>query len=179
MTARHAALVRGINVGRGKRVAMTDLRGAVEDLGGHSVRTLLNSGNVVYTLADPKKPVAAPALRERLRERTKVDARFIVLDAEAFAAVVADNTLAAQATDPTRLMAAVFLDEAPDAALGTLAAVDHGREAFAVGSRAAYLWCPDGISVSPLMEQFGRAVRDTVTVRNWATILKIAAVMRE
>lgn len=45
---RYVALLRGINVGRAKRVAMADLRALVEGLGFHSVRTLLNSGNVVF-----------------------------------------------------------------------------------------------------------------------------------
>ena len=44
--ARLIALVRGINVGRAKRVPMADLRELVEDLSYSDVRTLLNSGNV-------------------------------------------------------------------------------------------------------------------------------------
>lgn len=40
------ALIRGINVGKAKRVAMADLRALVEGLGYSNVRTLLNSGNI-------------------------------------------------------------------------------------------------------------------------------------
>jgi uncharacterized protein (DUF1697 family) len=47
---RRVALLRGINVGRAKRVAMADLRELVESLGYREVRTLLNSGNVVFTV---------------------------------------------------------------------------------------------------------------------------------
>src|SRR4051794_32869155 len=49
MAGRQVALIRGINVGKAKRVAMADLRAALEDLGYTDVRTLLNSGNVVFT----------------------------------------------------------------------------------------------------------------------------------
>jgi uncharacterized protein (DUF1697 family) len=42
------ALLRGINVGRAKRVAMADLRDLVAGLGHANVRTVLNSGNVVF-----------------------------------------------------------------------------------------------------------------------------------
>ena len=49
MTGRHVALIRGINVGHAKRVAMADLRKLFEDLGYREVRTLGNSGNVVFT----------------------------------------------------------------------------------------------------------------------------------
>ena len=42
------ALIRGINVGRNKRIAMADLRDMLLDLGHTNVRTLLNSGNVLF-----------------------------------------------------------------------------------------------------------------------------------
>ena len=44
---RYVALLRGINVGRNKRIAMADLRSLCEGLGFEHVRTLLQSGNVV------------------------------------------------------------------------------------------------------------------------------------
>ena len=52
------ALLRGINVGTAKRVAMADLRRIVEDLGYQDVATLLNSGNVVFRDADGVQGVA-------------------------------------------------------------------------------------------------------------------------
>ena len=42
------ALVRGINVGSYKRVAMSDLRELLESLGYGDVRTHLQSGNAVF-----------------------------------------------------------------------------------------------------------------------------------
>lgn len=45
--AEYVALMRGIDVGRAKRVAMSDLRELLEGLGYGAVRTLLNCGNSV------------------------------------------------------------------------------------------------------------------------------------
>ena len=42
---RYVALLRGIDVGRAKRLAMADLRVLLESLAYRNVRTLLNSGN--------------------------------------------------------------------------------------------------------------------------------------
>jgi len=42
---RHIALLRGINVGKAKRVPMADLRALMEGLGYTGVRTLLEPGN--------------------------------------------------------------------------------------------------------------------------------------
>src|SRR3954469_7016594 len=49
MASTHIALLRGINVGKAKRVAMAELRALVEGLGYGDVRSLLNSGNIVFT----------------------------------------------------------------------------------------------------------------------------------
>ncbi len=63
----HIALLRGINVGRAKRVAMSDLRALVSGLGYGNVRTLLNSGNVC-SLPQPR-PRATPRPESRTRWR--------------------------------------------------------------------------------------------------------------
>ena len=54
----HIALIRGINVGTAKRVAMGDLREMLSGLGYSDVRTLLNSGNAVLRSEDSPKMVA-------------------------------------------------------------------------------------------------------------------------
>ena len=56
------ALIRGINVGKAKRVAMAELRAELEKIGYEDVRTLLNSGNVVFTL--PVKSKGEPDARK-------------------------------------------------------------------------------------------------------------------
>ena len=56
---------------------MADLRAVVEGLGYSDVRTLLNSGNVVFTGA-PGKDISA-RLEEALAARTGVSAKVIVL----------------------------------------------------------------------------------------------------
>ena len=56
---RQVALLQGINVGRAKRVAMAELRALFAGLGYHDVRTLLNSGNVVFTAPGEAGPAAA------------------------------------------------------------------------------------------------------------------------
>ena len=57
------ALLRGINVGTAKRISMAELRDLVESLGFRNSRTLLNSGNVVFTAAKAQVPKAAEKIR--------------------------------------------------------------------------------------------------------------------
>ena len=176
-SGRHVALIRGINVGKAKRVAMADLRALVEELGYTDVRTLLNSGNVVFTV--PPKSPGDPAARmeEALASKVGFSARFTVLSAAELATVAAENPLREVADDPSRLLVA-FVKNPPDLArLEPLAKRDWGADTLALGTRAAYLWCGGGILASKLPEEVGRALRDGVTTRNWATVTKLQALV--
>ena len=94
---RKIALLRGINVGRAKRVAMADLRDAVEWPGYSDVRTVLNSGNVVFTAPEAQAEKAAARIEAALPDTLGISSKVTGLDAEAFAAVVAENPLAGPA----------------------------------------------------------------------------------
>ena len=63
MMTRCIAFLRGINVGRAKRIAMADLRALIEGLGFSEVRTLLNSGNVVFDATRPDQGKIALAIQ--------------------------------------------------------------------------------------------------------------------
>lgn len=91
-TTAYVGFLRGINVGQAKRMPMADLRALVESLGYTGVKTLLNSGNLVFR---------GPAV----------------------------------------------------------------------------LWCSEGILASRAASAMDKALRDKCTSRNWATALKIGALL--
>jgi uncharacterized protein (DUF1697 family) len=171
----HVALLRGINVGRAKRIAMADLRDLVADLGYGDVRTLLNSGNVVFTAPGVAADEAASRIEEAIESRLGVSSRTIVLTAGEVAAVVAENPLLDVADNPSRLLVAVLADPADQKLLKPLTKEDWAPEVLALGPRVAYVWMPEGILESRLWETVGRALADRVTTRNWATVTKIHA----
>jgi uncharacterized protein (DUF1697 family) len=173
MPVTHVALLRGINVGRAKRVAMADLRALVEGLGYTDARTLLNSGNVVFTARGTAGASAGARIEKALVKELGVPARTIVLTAGELAVAVAANPLLAIADDPSRLLVAFLAEAADRARLQPLVKDKWGREAIALGTRVAYLWCADGILTSPVATAVGRAVGDRVTSRNWTTVLKL------
>ncbi len=177
MTHRYVALIRGINVGRAKRVAMGDLRAMVQALGYTDVRTLLNSGNVVFTGPAGAVGDAAARIESGLATTIGVPARVMVLHADDLATIVAENSLADVATDASRLLVTVLMPGADRGGLAALTAQEWGPERLAVGSRAAYLWCPEGMLASRLPEATSRVLRDAATTRNWATVLKLQALV--
>jgi uncharacterized protein (DUF1697 family) len=174
-TRRQIALLRGINVGRAKRIAMADLRKLLTDMGFANVRTLLNSGNVVFDCNSKEASQSATRIEEGLVMRLGVPARVTVLDAEQLDGVVEDNTLCEMADDHSRLLVAVLNNPADRAKLEPLAHQEWQPEAFALGRWAAYIWCADGILASRAAAAMGKAVGDAVTTRNWTTINKLHA----
>lgn len=172
------ALLRGINVGSAKRVAMADLRALAAGLGFGEVRTLLNSGNLVY-IADGVAPKdAAERIEEALVARVGVASRVTVLGAADLAKVVAGNPLDEPGRSPSRLFVAFPRTAADLKRLAPLAREDWSPDAFALGTRAAYFWCPNGMSQSLIPDAVGRAMGDAVTTRNWATVQKLLAMVR-
>lgn len=179
VTGRQVALIRGINVGRAKRVAMADLRALVADFGYGDVRTLLNSGNVIYTAPHTAPADAAVRIEEALVTRLGVSARVTVLTAAELTTVVTDNPLREVADDPSRLLVTVLNDPADRTRLEPLARQDWTPEILAIGARVVYLWCPAGVLASRLPDTVGRVLGDAATTRNWATVTKLHALAGE
>ena len=175
----YIALIRGINVGRAKRVAMADLRKLIEELGYREVRSVLNSGNIVFSADGVEPNAAAAAIEEQLVLKLGVAARVMVLGSEELATVLAENTLLDQATDHARLLVFILGDAATRAAVASLGERAWGSEALAVGQRAAYVWCPEGVLASAAAGALGKALGDNTTSRNWNTLCKLYGLCNE
>jgi len=172
---RYVALLRGINVGKAKRVSMADLRALVEGLGCRNVRTLLGSGNVVFDAPAGRAADLGARIEGALVERCGFSARTIVLGADELDEILAGNPLLDRVTDPARLLAGILADPADGGRLEPLLKRDWGEEALALGRRVVYSWCPGGQIGSPVAEAVARALGDRVTARNWATLTKLGA----
>ncbi|HAV38154.1 MAG TPA: hypothetical protein DCX52_17695 [Massilia sp.] len=176
---RYIALLRGVNVGRAKRVAMADLRKLVEELGYADVRSVLNSGNIVFSADELDPAVAAAAIEEGLVLKLGVAARVMVIAGDDLAAVLAENALLPLATDHARLLVFLLPDVAARDALAPLCERDWGEGALALGQRAAYVWCPDGVLDSAAAAALGKQLGDATTSRNWNTLCKLYALCTE
>jgi len=158
---------------------MADLRKLIADLGYEHVRSVLNSGNVVFT--GPVKPhdTVAAEIEEALVLKLGVAARTLVLDCRELQAIMSSNPLLEVATDHARLL--TFILAGPDTrqAIEALCDQDWHPGAMALGERAAYVWCPSGILDSTAAAALGKQLGDATTARNWATLSKLHALCQE
>lgn len=154
---------------------MADLRTLVGKLGYRDVRTLLNSGNVVFTVPRGIRGAHHRRIEAAVLETTGVSCRITVMPAAELAGIVRDNPLAAVADNPSRMLVAILADAASAELVRPLLAQDWAPDALALGRRAAYLWCATGLLESPLADRLSRLLGDRVTTRNWATMQKLNA----
>jgi uncharacterized protein (DUF1697 family) len=177
MGATHVALLRGINVGTAKRVAMADLRDLMTGLGYQDVRTLLNSGNVVFSaLARTGDP--ARRIEKEIEKQLGVSSRVTVLTAAELDVAVRGNSLLKVATHPSRLLVGALATRDDRSLLEPLTRKRWGLERLALGERVCYLWCPEGVIKSPLIKAIDRTVGDAITSRNWSTIQKLLGLVQ-
>lgn len=174
MTTRMVALLRGINVGKAKRVAMADLRAALDAAGFAEVRTHLQTGNVVLDCPDDRVSALVVDIGRVVHE-LGVDCAVLTRTADELAAAIDGDPLADVATDDSRHLLA-FLDGDPDpAAVTELIGGDFGADRIAVLGRHAYLWCAAGILDSPLKPlTLDTRLGVGVTTRNWRTVTRLA-----
>ena len=170
---RRIALLRGINLGSTRRVAMADLRDLLTGLGLADVRTLLQSGNAVFTSA--KQPATLERDIERaIADRLGLEVPIVVRTRDELAAVVDLDPLGGVADEP-KLYQGTFLSGAPDPeGVAALEALDAAPERVEVHGREVYAWHAGGIQRSKLARLIGdKQLGVTCTARNWNTVTKL------
>lgn len=169
------ALLRGINVGRAKRIAMADLRDLVTGLGHTNVRTLLNSGNVVFEAKRAGATKLASGIQAAIASSFGISSNVVVITAADLAAIVQDNPLRERIADPSRFLVAFAMSPAVLARITPLIEESWTPDRLAIGMRAAYISCAGGILESRLLAAVTRLAGETATTRNWSTVLKLQA----
>ena len=172
-------LIRGINVGRNKRIAMSDLREIVSDLGHTNVRTLLNSGNVLFHSKRPNVAKIAAGIETAIKSACGISASVTVTTAEELDLIVSENPLLRVVDDHARHLVAFVTHSKHLETLRPILKESWTPDALAITGRAAYLWCASGILDSKMLLAFSRKAGATVTTRNWATVLKLQAAAKQ
>lgn len=180
------ALLRGVNVGPHRRVAMADLRATLTTAGFGAVRTHLQSGNIVL-----ESDIAGAALRDAVAAALVTDLNLntdvIVRSADELAAAIDGDPFGEIATDPARHVLG-FCQGAPAAdrvadlevriAAQQAAARSPSDDRHVFAGEHFYLWCPNGISASPYFTVPWGRLGVASTQRNWNTVTALSRLCR-
>ncbi len=174
-----AAVLRAVNVGGNNKVPMAELRAAAEKTGLKNVRSLLQSGNLVFDAGTKSAAACEKLLQTACTKAFGLTIDIHVRGPSDLAAILARNPFAKEAeADPGRLHV-LFLRDAPGAAtFKALQAAIKGRETVHGDGRHAYIFYPDGAGQSKLtLGAIEKALGTRGTARNWNTVTKLAAML--
>jgi uncharacterized protein (DUF1697 family) len=171
---RYAALLRGINIGGNKRLAMSDLRKLLVAIGCTDVRTYLQSGNAVFASANADADAVASQIERTVADRLGMSLRCLIRTPDELDTVIAGNPLNGVWTDGARMMALFLSASMGPEQLAVFDPTSLDPETIRLCDRVIYQWCPEGVLAAPapgplLEKRTGIAV----TARNWNTVTKL------
>jgi uncharacterized protein (DUF1697 family) len=177
--ATHLAFLRGINVGGKNLVSMAELRRLLETLGFTNVKTLLQSGNVVFDGGRKSSASLESLLERKTKKKLGVAVDFHVRTASEWQAIIANNPFSAEAKrDPSHLLVMLMKSAPEPKNVTALQAAIQGPEYVHFDGRQGYLVYPAGIGTSKLtVAIMDRILGHRGTARNWNTVMKLAGMI--
>lgn len=172
----YLALLRGVNIGGHRQVAMADLCALLVELGFLDVRSRLQSGNLVFRAAAGSAARLERTLEREVATRLRLRTDVFVRSAGQWEGILARNPFPREAErDPGHLIV-MFLKHAPGSgAVRALQSAITGREVARIRGREAYIVYPDGFGRSRLTTALiERRLGTRCTGRNWNTVRKLA-----
>jgi uncharacterized protein (DUF1697 family) len=170
VVTRWIALLRGVNVGGGNKIAMPALRVSCEGSGFERVSTYIQSGNLVFDAPGDEASVTA-ALRKALTEEHGLKVPVLVRTARQTDRLADSHPGLEAGVDP-RYLHIVFLDrKVKKVDAKRIDRSRFGPDTFDVDGREIYVTYPNGSGRSKLtIEVFERALGVTATARNVNTV---------
>ena len=173
------ALLRGINVGGNKKLPMAELRDLATGLGYRHVETYIQSGNLLLVTNLAAGAVEA-ALEEAIESRFGFSVEVIVRTADQWERYAAGSPFAdAEADRPNLLLIGLSKRPLTPGAVQTLRDYAKAGERIEALTDAVWIDFGTGIAASKLSPAvLDRTAGSTVTMRNWRTVQRLAAMLR-
>jgi uncharacterized protein (DUF1697 family) len=169
------ALLRGINVGGHKKIAMAELRALCADCGCASVQSYIQSGNLVFASPGAEAAIAAD-LEAAIAARFGFAVDVLVRSAQKWPTLRKGNPFPqATATEPNLVLMALAKRSPHKEAVAALR--EHARSGERIESAGEAIWFhfPQGVARSKLSPALiDRLVGSPVTARNVRTVDKLA-----
>lgn len=158
---------------------MADLKGMFDALKFAGVRTLLQSGNVVFSSDDKAGAQLESRLEAETEKRFKLATQYFVRTSAEWDSIILANPFPREAAnDPGHLLVLPLKTAPSPTALAALEASIQGRETVRAKGRTLYAYYPDGIGNSKLtVALIERKLGSPCTGRNWNTTLKIQSAL--
>lgn len=165
-------LLRAVNVGGNNRLAMSDLKVLLGKLGHTDVRTVLNSGNAVFSSGRRSAVALAEEIENGLRADCGVDVRAVVRT-QAQLGVAVDG-MPPEVSETSYPLVGVMFGTPTPGGVARMQAWDTSPDRWALGDGVVYLGFAQGVHTSKMTTaRLEKALGVGVTARTPATLRKL------
>lgn len=174
--AKYISILRGINVGTGRKVPMADLKKLCENLGLKNVQTYIQSGNILFELAEPE---TIPMLENRLQQAFSgtfgFDIPVIIRSAEEWTESISQNPFLKEENVDIDRLHLTFLKELPKPELlEKIRLFQFLPDRYEIIGKDVFIFCATGYGTSKLTNPFFESkLKVQATTRNWKTVIKL------
>jgi uncharacterized protein (DUF1697 family) len=168
----YLSMPRGINVGGHKKIKMDQLRTALEAIGLETVKTYIQSGNIVFKSKSTSSAAVSKQIEAAIFEDFGHSVTVITRTADELARAIKNNPFLNQpGVDPEKLHL-MFLSDAPNpAAVEKLQSFATPPEALRNIGKEIYFYLPNGVANSLWMKKpIDRILGVVTTTRNLRTV---------
>ncbi|MEL7296581.1 MAG: DUF1697 domain-containing protein [Pseudomonadota bacterium] len=169
------ALLRGINVGGNTIVPMAALRQHLTDTGLKSVKTYIQSGNVVFNASVANHEALAQLIGDAIEQHFACRPTVFVLSHTEIANALRANPFIDSGVADNRVHLFFLADDPAADAVEAASALATETEACALADGVFFLMAPDGIGRSKLAARVESVLGVTATARNLRTVRKLDA----
>jgi uncharacterized protein (DUF1697 family) len=173
----YIALLRGINVSGQKPVPMAELKTLFEKLGFKGAKTLIQTGNVVFSSPKAGKDAIVKILEAGILKHFSFDVSVILRTLGEMEAALAKNPYGKRKLAENEKVYISFLARAPDKAdVKAFEAVSDEKDEFIVTQSEVYILVRDGYGKSRFSNNFvEKKLKVAATTRNLETTGKLIA----
>jgi uncharacterized protein (DUF1697 family) len=180
--ARYVALLRGINVGGKNLIPMPGLKAAFEDAGFDDVRTYIQSGNVLFSTASASQATLTARVEDTIRTAfAHYDANVVLRSRSQMQAIVRKRP-SGFGSDPASYRYDVCFLRPGTTAKQVVAALPlkEGVDRIWAGTGVVYFSRLDSRATQSRLNRVASLpVYKQMTIRNWNTTTKLAALLAE
>lgn len=170
----YISLLRGINVAGQKKIKMAELRLMYEKLGFESVRTYIQSGNVIFKTRKMALDRLEARIKSAIAETFGFDVPILVLQHETLQNMVDENPYKDRTVDPKFIYFTLLKNVPESERVQVVEAMNFPDEEFAISNRVVYLCVPNGYGRTKLSNNFfENKLKVQATTRNLKSIRKL------
>ncbi|WP_297090838.1 DUF1697 domain-containing protein [uncultured Draconibacterium sp.] len=178
---KYIALLRGINVSGKNSIKMAQLRAMFGAAGFKSVKTYIQSGNVLFFSENDNPGELEVLIEKQIEKDFGFCVPVMVFALDDFQKTVQDNPFLSNETLDNSYLHITFLDAGFKSQQETKLSLQmQNGERYFLSEKAIYIYCPNGYGKTKLTNNYIEKVFKTrATTRNLKTVLKLLEMSAE